>query len=78
MQLAITHVDVFSDVPFRGNPVAVVHDADHLTEAQMQELARWLNLSETTFVLQPTEPGRTTAFASSLQGRNSPLPGIRR
>ena len=33
MQLPITHVDVFSDVPFRGNPVAVVHDADQLTES---------------------------------------------
>jgi PhzF family phenazine biosynthesis protein len=56
MQLAISHVDVFSNAPFCGNPVAVVHDADQLTEAKMQELARWLNLSETTFLLQPTDP----------------------
>ena len=38
----------------RGNPVAVVHDADDLTEDQMQAFARWTNLSETTFVLSPT------------------------
>jgi PhzF family phenazine biosynthesis protein len=47
-------VDVFSSQPMRGNPVAVVHDADDLTEDQMQAFARWTNLSETTFVLTPT------------------------
>ncbi len=38
----------------RGNPVAVVHDADDLTEDQMRAFASWTNLSETTFVLRPT------------------------
>jgi PhzF family phenazine biosynthesis protein len=47
-------VDVFSPQPMRGNPVAVVHDADDLTEDQMRAFARWTNLSETTFVLSPT------------------------
>ena len=47
-------VDVFSSQPMRGNPVAVVHDADDLTEDQMRAFARWTNLSETTFVLSPT------------------------
>jgi PhzF family phenazine biosynthesis protein len=47
-------VDVFSPQPMRGNPVAVVHDADDLTEDEMQAFARWTNLSETTFVLSPT------------------------
>lgn len=47
-------VDVFSEVPFQGNPVAVVLDGDGLSTEQMQRFARWTNLSETTFVLSPT------------------------
>lgn len=47
-------VDVFSDEPYRGNPVAVILDADDLTGDQMQRIAQWTNLSETTFVLSPT------------------------
>src|ERR1700761_1385850 len=50
-------VDVFTSVPFKGNPLAVVFDADDLDTAQMQEIARWTNLSETTFLLKPTDPG---------------------
>ena len=48
-------VDVFTREPFQGNPVAVVLQADGLTPAQMQHIARWTNLSETVFVLQPTD-----------------------
>jgi PhzF family phenazine biosynthesis protein len=44
-------VDVFSTEPFLGNPVAVVHEASGLTDAEMQRFARWTNLSETTFLL---------------------------
>ena len=51
-----TQVDVFAAAPFRGNPVAVVADADGLTDAQMQAFAAWTNLSETTFLLPPTGP----------------------
>lgn len=47
-------VDVFTAVPLRGNPVAVVLDAEGLDTAAMQSVARWTNLSETTFVLPPT------------------------
>jgi PhzF family phenazine biosynthesis protein len=47
-------VDVFSSVPFAGNPVAVVLDANGLTTEEMQRFARWTNLSETAFVLEPT------------------------
>jgi PhzF family phenazine biosynthesis protein len=50
-------VDVFTAVPYRGNPVAVVLDADGLTDAEMQTFANWTNLSETTFVLPATDPG---------------------
>ncbi|WP_346184702.1 PhzF family phenazine biosynthesis protein [Streptomyces osmaniensis] len=49
-------VDVFSSLPFRGNPVAVVMDGTDLTDEDMRRLARWTNLSETTFVLPPTNP----------------------
>ncbi len=51
-----SQVDVFTAEPYRGNPVAVVHDADGLTDAQMAAFARWTNLSETTFLLRPTDP----------------------
>ena len=50
-------VDVFTDVPFGGNPLAVFPDAVGLSDQQMQQLALELNLSETTFVLPPEAPG---------------------
>ena len=53
---AFQQVDVFSGKAFSGNPVAVVFDADGLSAAQMAQFANWTNLSETTFVLQPTDP----------------------
>jgi PhzF family phenazine biosynthesis protein len=56
-QVRFKQVDVFSAVPFKGNPLAVVFDADGLTDEQMQTIARWTNLSETTFICAPTEPG---------------------
>jgi PhzF family phenazine biosynthesis protein len=49
-------VDVFSDEPYLGNPVAVVHDGTGLSDEQMQRFASWMNLSETTFVLAPSTP----------------------
>ncbi len=49
-----SQVDVFTAVPYLGNPVAVVHDADDLTDDAMAAFARWTNLSETTFLLRPT------------------------
>jgi PhzF family phenazine biosynthesis protein len=48
-------VDVFTDTPYRGNPVAVVLDGDGLSIAEMQRFAHWTNLSETTFVLPPQD-----------------------
>jgi PhzF family phenazine biosynthesis protein len=47
-------VDVFGSLPYRGNPVAVVLDADGLSTGTMQQFATWTNLSETTFVLPPS------------------------
>jgi PhzF family phenazine biosynthesis protein len=49
-------LDVFSAVPLRGNPLAVVHDAAGLDDARMAAFARWTNLSETTFLLPPVDP----------------------
>ena len=51
-----SQLDVFTTVPLRGNPLAVVHDAHGLTDAQMADMARWTNLSETTFLLPPDDP----------------------
>ena len=51
-------VDVFTAVPYQGNPVSVVLDATGLDAAQMQAFARWTNLSETTFVLPPSKAAR--------------------
>jgi PhzF family phenazine biosynthesis protein len=53
MRHPFQQVDVFTRIPFEGNPVAVVLEADDLTDEEMQRLARWTNLSETTFVLRP-------------------------
>lgn len=50
-------VDVFTTVPFKGNPVAVVLDAHELATEQMQQIASWINLSETTFVVPTTVDG---------------------
>jgi PhzF family phenazine biosynthesis protein len=50
-------IDVFGVEDFSGNPLAVIHDADDLDAEAMQRIARWLNLSETTFLLRPTAPG---------------------
>jgi PhzF family phenazine biosynthesis protein len=50
-------VDVFTTEPYRGNPVAVVLDGEDLTTEQMQRLAQWTNLSETTFLLPPSQEG---------------------
>jgi PhzF family phenazine biosynthesis protein len=49
-------VDVFGDKPCSGNPLAVVADADELGTDEMRSITRWLNLSETTFLLKPIDP----------------------
>lgn len=49
-------IDVFTKQNFMGNPVAVVFDADDLNDNQMQQIANWTNLSETTFFQKPTSP----------------------
>ena len=57
-QRPFMQVDVFTAVPYLGNPLAVVLDGTGLSDEAMQSFARWTNLSETTFVLPPTPEGR--------------------
>jgi trans-2,3-dihydro-3-hydroxyanthranilate isomerase len=56
MEIAFEQVDVFTDRPFAGNPLCVVPDGTGLSTEQMQAIAKEMNLSETTFVLPPTDP----------------------
>lgn len=57
MSVPFKQVDVFTGEPYRGNPVAVVLQAQGLADEQMRRIANWTNLSETTFVLPATLPG---------------------
>ena len=54
-QRPFKQVDVFSATPYFGNPLAVMLDGSGLDDAAMQRFAHWTNLSETTFVLPPTQ-----------------------
>jgi PhzF family phenazine biosynthesis protein len=56
MQRRFHQLDVFSAAPLRGNPLAVVHAAAGLDDDTMAAFARWTNLSETTFLLPPSDP----------------------
>lgn len=68
-------VDVFGVEDFSGNPVAVVHDATGLTAEQMQRITRWLNLSETTFLLPPSDPGADYRVRIFTLDREMPFAG---
>jgi PhzF family phenazine biosynthesis protein len=68
-------VDVFTDQAYYGNPLAVVLDATGLTDAQMQRFAQWTNLSETTFVLPPTEAGADYRLRIFTPGGELPFAG---
>jgi PhzF family phenazine biosynthesis protein len=68
-------VDVFTAVAFKGNPLAVVIDADGLTDRQMADIANWTNLSETTFLVAPTEPGADYRVRIFTPERELPFAG---
>jgi PhzF family phenazine biosynthesis protein len=70
-----SQVNVFSADPLSGNPLAVVHAAEGLSEAQMAALARWTNLSETTFLLPPTDPGADYRVRIFTPARELPFAG---
>lgn len=59
MKLEFSTVDVFTDRPFGGNPLAVVTNAQGLSTERMQAIAAEFNLAETTFVLPPKDPAHT-------------------
>ncbi|MBI4933549.1 MAG: PhzF family phenazine biosynthesis protein [Actinobacteria bacterium] len=70
MRRRFAEVDVFTEVPYRGNPLAVVIDGDGLTDDEMQRFANWTNFSETTFVLPPTSADadyRVRIFTTSTE-----------
>jgi PhzF family phenazine biosynthesis protein len=68
-------MDVFTAEPYLGNPVAVVLDAEGATDDQMAAFARWTNLSETTFVLPPTNPDADYRLRIFTPGGELPFAG---
>lgn len=74
-QRPFQQVDVFTAVSGYGNPVAVVLDGTGLDEAAMQRFARWTNLSETTFVLPPSDPQADYALRIFTPGGELPFAG---
>ncbi len=74
---AYKQVDVFTTSPLQGNPLAVILEAEGLNEMQMLSLARWTNLSETTFVFKPTNPLADYQVRIFTREKSYPLPGIR-
>jgi PhzF family phenazine biosynthesis protein len=73
--LPFQQVDVFTNQHFKGNPVAVVLEGDGLSSSQMQQIAHWTNLSETTFVLTPTAPGADYRLRIFTPGAELPFAG---
>lgn len=67
--------DVFTDVPFGGNQLAVIPDASGLTEAQMQQIAKEFNFSETAFVLPAENTGNTARVRYFTPARELPFAG---
>lgn len=67
--------DVFTDLPFSGNPVAVVPDAQDLTDQELQQIAREMNLSETVFVFPPTNPAASIKIRIFTPSQEIPFAG---
>lgn len=68
-------VDVFTQVPLLGNPVAVILDGAGLSDAEMLRAANWTNLSETTFVTPATDPNADYAIRIWTPQRELPFAG---
>jgi PhzF family phenazine biosynthesis protein len=75
MRRRFSQVDVFSAVPLAGNPLAVVHAGEGLDDARMAALARWTNLSETTFLLPPADSGADYRVRIFTPGGELPFAG---
>ena len=67
--------DVFTDSKLAGNPLAVIFDAEGLSDEAMQAIAREMNLSETVFVLPPQNPAHTASLRIFTPGRELPFAG---
>ena len=75
MKLPLYHVDVFTSTRFGGNPLAVFLDAEGLDGDTMQKIAREMNLSESTFVTQPTDERATHHVRIFTPGKELPFAG---
>jgi PhzF family phenazine biosynthesis protein len=74
-QRPFKQVDVFTERPYRGNPLAVVLDGDGLSTEEMQHFTNWTNLSEATFLLPPTVEGADYRVRIFCPGRELPFAG---
>src|SRR6218665_2747301 len=78
-QRPFQQVDVFTAIPYRGNPLAVVLDGAGLSTEAMQHFTDWTNLSECTFVLPPTDEGHAAGADYRVRifcpGRELPFAG---
>ncbi|MEO9330393.1 PhzF family phenazine biosynthesis protein [Gordonia aurantiaca] len=74
-QRPFAQVDVFSSEAYRGNPVAVILDAEGISDEDMARIARWTNLSETTFLLPPTTDEADYRVRIFTQTREIPFAG---
>ena len=75
MKLPFFTYDVFTSRPFSGNPLAIVEEADGLSDQQMQTIAREFNLSETIFVLKPKDPAHTASVRIFFPTAEIPFAG---
>lgn len=75
MQRRFQQLDVFTSVPCGGNPLAVVVDGEGLTTDEMRRFANWTNLSETTFLLPPTDPAADYRVRIFTPTRELPFAG---
>jgi trans-2,3-dihydro-3-hydroxyanthranilate isomerase len=75
MRRAYHMLDVFTDTPLAGNPLAVVLDAEGLDDARMQQIAREFNLAETVFVRAPRDPVNTAALRIFTPASELPFAG---
>ncbi|WP_151483285.1 PhzF family phenazine biosynthesis protein [Streptomyces albicerus] len=72
---SFAQVDVFTEVPYLGNPVAVVLDGAGMTDRDMARLAQWTNLSETTFVVPPASDEADYGLRIFTPGGEIPFAG---
>ncbi|MBV8471975.1 MAG: PhzF family phenazine biosynthesis protein [Hyphomicrobiales bacterium] len=75
MRRAYHILDVFTETPLTGNPLAVVLDAEGLDDARMQAIAGEFNLAETVFVREPRDPVNSAALRIFTPARELPFAG---